>query len=62
MRFGFAYCPRCCRLNIHGARCVCDPLPERSCDCTYTGNTQHLGPRCAVTHEAAGTLGEDSEW
>jgi hypothetical protein len=45
-RFGFARCPECQRLNIHGARCVCNPLPERHCDCTYDGNKQNIGPGC----------------
>ena len=45
-RFGFERCQKCGRLNIHGARCVCDPTKPIDCDCTYTGNEQHIGPRC----------------
>jgi hypothetical protein len=47
-RFSFARCANCQRLNIYGARCVCDPLPELDCDCTRRpSNTEHVGPKCA---------------
>jgi hypothetical protein len=46
-RFSFSRCTNCRRLNIHGARCTCNPIPEHDCDCTRTGNTEHTGPNCA---------------
>ena len=36
----------CGRLIILGQRCVCDPIPERECDCRTDGNRQVLGPTC----------------
>jgi len=48
-RFGFERCRKCGRLNIHLQRCECTPReasPPIDCDCTYTGNEQHIGARC----------------
>ena len=46
MSSSFGKCPACGRLNIYGAECVCVEKPRRDCDCTYSGNTQHIGPNC----------------
>lgn len=43
-RFGFAHCPDCGRLNIHGAKCVCVKRDPLECDCDGGPN---YGPNCA---------------
>jgi len=70
--FSFSRCPSCQRLNIHGARCVCDPLPTIACDCEG-GNHEQPGPICAerrrnewghamrVSHEIARKIREEQE-
>lgn len=39
-------CGDCGRLIIRGQRCICADVEHMDCDCTYSGNKQHIGPQC----------------
>lgn len=43
----FENCRTCSRLNVRGARCVCTTAPTMTCDCSYDGNQQIIGPICS---------------